>query len=68
MQVINRAKTDCELTFVKRLGKWSEHELSRRDLLENYIVATAFRAEWDGIDAARVRSYAAMQLHTISAD
>ncbi len=68
MQVINQAKTECELTFVKRLGKWSERQLSRRDLLENYIVATAFRRDWDGIDAARVRGYAAIQLHTIGAD
>jgi len=68
MQVVNQAKTECELTFIKRLGKLSEHELSRRDLLENYLMATAFRANWDGIDAARVRGYAAVMLNITSKD
>lgn len=68
MQVVNQAKTECELTFVKRLGKWSEHELSRRDLLENYITATAFRADWDGIDGARARAYAAALLNITNKD
>lgn len=68
MQVVNQAKTECELTFVKRLGKWSEHEADRRDLLENYMIATAFRSDWDGIDSARVRGYAALQLHLVCKD
>ena len=68
MQVVNQAKTECELTFVKRLGKWSEHELSRRYLLENYIIATAFRANWDGIDSGRVSAYAAVMLNITSKD
>ena len=65
MQVVNQAKTECELTFIKRLGKWSAREADRRDLLENYMIATAFRSDWDGIDAARVRGYAALQLHLV---
>lgn len=68
MQVVNQAKTECELTFIKRLGKWSELEADRRDLLENYLIATAFRANWDGIDAGRVRAYAAVMLNITSKD
>ena len=66
MIIINEDKTKCELTFIKRLGRWSELDnVSRRDLLENYLIATAFREVWDGIDAGRVRAFAAMQLHAI---
>ena len=66
MNIINQDKTKCEMTFIKRLGRWSELEsIPRRDLLENYLIATAFRESWDGIDAGRVRAFAAMQLHLI---
>ena len=65
MQVVNQDKTNCEMTFIKRLGRWSEIETDRRSLLENYIIATSFREKWDGIDSARVRAYAALCLNLI---
>lgn len=68
MQIVNQEKTECELTFVKRLSHWTERGLSRRDLLENYIIATAFRANWDGIDSGRVRSYAAVLFNISTKD
>jgi len=66
MNLINEDNTLHELRFLKRLGRWSEvRGLSRRDLLQRYMLALTRRVRWDGIDVGRVRAFAAMELHAL---
>lgn len=66
MNIFNEDATIHELRFLKRLGRWSEVKgQTRRDLLQRYMIASAKRVRWDGIDAGRVRSFAAMEMHSL---
>ncbi|MXS81556.1 hypothetical protein [Nitrosomonas oligotropha] len=50
--------TDQELKFIDKLGFFSECELTRKQLLINYIAAAEKRTDWGGIVRDMVVGYA----------
>lgn len=52
--------TDDELVFVRGLGlrACAGHEMSREQLLRNYLSAMSQRTDWRGIDPNRVAAAA----------
>jgi hypothetical protein len=41
--------TPVELDFIEGLGKWSEHRVSRMDLLRGYLRSMQLRTDWSGM-------------------
>jgi hypothetical protein len=41
--------TPVELDFIEGLGKWSEHRVSRMDLLRGYLRSMRLRTDWGGM-------------------
>lgn len=54
--------TTSELTFISRLGEFSERPGNRKDLLQGYLTAMEKRRSWGSIEKDVVIGYAKRQL------
>lgn len=53
-----RHSTDAEIKFIEKIGRHSESNLTRAELLRGYLAGCAKRTDWGAIDAALVVAFA----------